>query len=707
LPVRIGLIGLSLLVVPVVMALSVAVYAYRTTVDETTARLAAIAPLLAQQATEVLSGTADLLAAIDRTAVADADLATHPLLASGASPLVALAAIASDGGTVAAVGIAAPALVELSRIRAFGAFRQGRAAPVVDAAADPHWFGREALVVALRRGSSADPFRGMLLAGVDAGVLRRFWEPVGAVGVAAVGLVDASGTPILLSGDGPSEAVLRAAIAGAAPADPSAPVLQGGNPLAGSAWLAVRHRIDGFDVDLVAVADWPAVRDRWWQDLVWTMGLAVPATGALILIAMLALRRAAQAQSSAQSVQAEMARRETAEARLRQTQKMEALGLLTGGVAHDFNNLLTAIQGNLRFLLREAPPEMIERLESIGLAVERGEQLSRQLLTFARPQPTQRTLLDVNDVVRQIMPLVERTVSAAVDVRIALTTMPCPIEVDRAVLELSILNLVANGRDAMPDGGTLTILTERVPRGLDGNPLVLLSVRDTGVGMPASIQERVFEPFFTTKEVGKGTGLGLSAVYGFVRQAGGSVQIESAPGFGTTVNLLLPESARRDPVATYPTTVQGAAAQAAAAAQGAAVQMVRARGLVLVVEDDALVRMVTVDGLREAGLEVIVAEDAPEALRVLEETGASLDAVVTDVVMPRGMSGIDLARVVRRRWPELALVVTTGYSATDIQTDELPVRHGILMKPFSIEELVDLLAHLIADDAANPQLALW
>lgn len=425
--------------------------------------------------------------------------------------------------------------------------------------------------------------------------------------------------------------------------------------------------------------------------------VVVPVSVAFALVTLFALRRAAQAQSSARRAQAEMERRESVEARLRQTQKMEALGLLTGGVAHDFNNLLTAIQGNLRVLRRDCPPEMAERLDSIGLAVQRGERLARQLLTFARPQAVQRTLLDVNEVIRQILPLVERTVSAAVDVRIALTTRPCPVEVERAGLELSILNLAANARDAMPDGGVLTIVTETIPRGLDGNPLVLLAVTDTGVGMPPSVQERVFEPFFTTKEVGKGTGLGLSAVYGFVRQAGGSVQIESAPGMGTTVNLLLPESARREAPVVH----------AAAPPAPVDFDVERARGLVLVVEDDALVRMVTVDGLREAGLEVIVAEDAPEALKVLEETGATLDAVVTDVVMPRGMSGIDLARVVRQRWPDLALVVTTGYSATDIPLDDLPVRHAVLMKPFSVDELVETLTRLLQADRAERQLALF
>jgi two-component system NtrC family sensor kinase len=281
-------------------------------------------------------------------------------------------------------------------------------------------------------------------------------------------------------------------------------------------------------------------------------------------------------------------------------------------------------------------------------------------------------------------------------VRIALTTRQCFVEVDRAGLELSILNLVGNARDAMADGGTLTVLTEHVPRGLDGRPLVLLSVTDSGVGIPLSLQERVFEPFFTTKEVGKGTGLGLSAVYGFVRQAGGSVQIESAPGLGTTVNLLLPESARREAPMFL--------AQAVPELAGA--PLAQPSGLVLVVEDDALVRMVTVDGLREAGLEVIVAEDAPEALKVLEEIGTTLDAVVTDVVMPRGMSGIDLARAVRKRWPDLVLIVTTGYSATDIPVADLPVRHAVLMKPFAVEELVATLTDLLQPDAAARQLAL-
>ncbi len=519
----------------------------------------------------------------------------------------------------------------------------------------------------------------------------ELWGPIAAMGLGAVRVVDREGRVLLGAGDpalGPQ---------GPPPQGAGLAAVHGGSAIRGDQWIAVRHDLAGHDAVLIVVAGWATIERHLHHDAAWMAVVALPGSVAFVLVTLLALRRAEQAQRSAGRARAEMMRRESVEAQLHQTQKMEALGLLTGGVAHDFNNLLTAIQGNLRILRRECPPDMADRLDSIGLAVQRGERLARQLLTFARPQALQRSLLDVNDVIRQILPLVERTVSAAIEIRIALTTRPCPVEVERAGLELSILNLVANARDAMPDGGVVTILTEHVPRGLDGRPLVLLSVGDSGVGMPPSVQERVFEPFFTTKDVGKGTGLGLSAVYGFVRQAGGSVQIESAPGLGTTVNLLLPESARREtPIL-----------MAEAPPEPAGAPVARSRGLVLVVEDDALVRMVTVDGLREAGLEVIVAEDAPEALKVLEETGTALDAVVTDVVMPRGMSGIDLARVVRQRWPELALIVTTGYSATDIPVDDLPVRHAVLMKPFAVDELVSTLTRLLQPDAAERQLALF
>lgn len=547
-------------------------------------------------------------------------------------------------------------------------------------------------LVAQAEATLADP------GGAGSASLAVGWAPVASTGIVAVRLVDREGRILVGSGDatagpgGPFPA-LPTTVADPRPVE----VIRGGSAVRGDQWVAVRQDLTGRDLALVAVFGSAAIDRHFRRDAAWMAVIAVPGSLAFVLVTLLALRRAEQAQLSARRAQAEMQRRESVEAQLRQTQKMEALGLLTGGVAHDFNNLLTAIQGNLRVLRRECPPETAERLDSIDLAVQRGERLARQLLTFARPQAVQRTLLDVNDVIHQIMPLIERTVNAAIDLRIALTTRPCPVEAERTGLELSILNLVANARDAMPDGGTLTILTEHVPRGLDGRPLVLLSVADSGVGMPPSVQERVFEPFFTTKEVGKGTGLGLSAVYGFVRQAGGSVQIESAPGLGTTVNLLLPESARRE----APVLMAQAAPEAAAAPPSLS------RGLVLVVEDDALVRMVTVDGLREAGLEVIVAEDAPEALKVLEETGTALDAVVTDVVMPRGMSGIDLARVVRQRWPDLVLIVTTGYSATDIPVADLPVRHAVLMKPFAVDELVETLTRLLQRDAAERQLALF
>lgn len=531
------------------------------------------------------------------------------------------------------------------------------------------------------------------------GSLAAGWGPVAATGIVAVRLVGRDGRILVGSGDATAGPGGPFPVLPPTAADPRpVEVIRGGSAVGGDPWIAVRQDLVGHDLAVVAVVGRAAIERHSRSDAAWMAVIAVPGSLAFVLVTLLALRRAEQAQRSARRAQAELERRESVEAQLRQTQKLEALGLLTGGVAHDFNNLLTAIQGNLRVLRRESPPDMADRLDSIGLAVQRGERLARQLLTFARPQAVQRSLLDVNDVIHQILPLIERTVGAAIDVRIALTTRPCPVEAERTGLELSILNLVANARDAMPDGGTLTILTEHVPSGLDGRPLVLLSVADSGVGMPLSVQERVFEPFFTTKEVGKGMGLGLSAVHGFVRQAGGSVQIESAPGLGTTVNLLLPESARRE----APVVMMAQAAPAPAEAPPA-----QSRGLVLVVEDDALVRMVTVDGLREAGLEVIVAEDAPEALKVLEATGTALDAVVTDVVMPRGMSGIDLARVVRQRWPDLALIVTTGYSATDIHVADLPVRNAVLMKPFAVDELVETLTRLLQPDAAERQLALF
>ncbi|MGD9508607.1 MAG: ATP-binding protein [Geminicoccaceae bacterium] len=392
-----------------------------------------------------------------------------------------------------------------------------------------------------------------------------------------------------------------------------------------------------------------------------------------------------------QRVERMLAERRQHEEVLRHAQKMQAVGLLAGGVAHDFNNLLTAISGQLRHLRRGVAEELRPAIQGIELAVRRGERVARQLLAFTRVEPAHSEAVDLREAVTRILPLLEKSLQGGYAVATELTAEPCPVQLDVADLELALLNLLTNARDAMPDGGAIRITVAREASGTDPGRVVL-GVHDSGSGMTPEVRERAFEPFFTTKGVGDGSGLGLAGVYGFARQNGGTAWIESEPGKGTSVfvavpagrPLQAPEPAEADPPTATPPGV-------AAAEQGRRV---------LVVEDDALVCMVTVDALEEAGYVVVAARNGVEALAVLEQEGATLSAVVTDLAMPGGVSGTDVAREVGRRHPDLALILTTGYTPDRIPTEEMPRRFAFVAKPFAAENLVERLKALLAQSPA-------
>ena len=391
-----------------------------------------------------------------------------------------------------------------------------------------------------------------------------------------------------------------------------------------------------------------------------------------------------------QRVEHMLAERRQSEEVLRHAQKMQAVGLLAGGVAHDFNNLLTAISGQLRHLRRGMPEGLRPAVEGIDLAVRRGERVARQLLAFTRVEATQREAVDLREAVRRMLPLLEKSLQGSYAIAPEFSLEPCPVQVDVADLELALLNLLTNARDAMPDGGTIQISVGRESSA--GSETVVLGVHDSGVGMPPEVRERAFEPFFTTKGVGQGSGLGLASVYGFARQSGGSARLDSRQGQGTSVYIVLPvsEEARAREVtsavapkptpAALPVTVPGRR--------------------VLVVEDDVLVRMVTIEALEEFGFTVIPADNGVEALAVLEQQGQTLDAVITDVAMPGGVSGIDLARRIGRSYPDLALIVTTGYVSDRLPVEEMPLRYAFVAKPFSSDDLVRRLMTLLAGPSA-------
>ena len=363
-----------------------------------------------------------------------------------------------------------------------------------------------------------------------------------------------------------------------------------------------------------------------------------------------------------------------AEEALRQSQKMEAIGQLTGGVAHDFNNLLMVATSGLDLMDRTQDPARLKLLkDGVRQAVERGATLTRQLLAFSRRTPLKPEVIDLGERIDGMKVLLDRSLREDINVEIRLEPGLWAVEIDPGQLEVALLNIALNARDAMPNGGLIVIAGTNRPdfdaHGLKGD-FVELSVTDAGQGMAPEMIIRAFEPFFTTKGVGKGTGLGLSQVYGFTRASGGDVTIASELGHGATVSLLLPRSTK--PLPPKP--------QAAPPADEGSTL----KGRLLLVEDDDGVAAVVTEMLTELGYQVRRAPAPAAALAALESDPA-FDMVFSDIVMPGGMNGIELAREIRRLRPELPILLTTGYSerASAAQADGL----HLLLKPYGIDAL--------------------
>jgi PAS domain S-box-containing protein len=393
------------------------------------------------------------------------------------------------------------------------------------------------------------------------------------------------------------------------------------------------------------------------------------------------------------SLVAEIEERNRAEAALRQAEKLAAIGQLTGGVAHDFNNLLTTISGNLELLEREVAAERGQRrLRAAAQAVDRGARLTQQLLAFSRKQVLAVEQIDLGDLVRGASELIERTAGGTVRLETRLAEGLWPIKGEATQIELALLNLATNARDAMPDGGTLTLATrnqrlDAAEGELAAGDYAVVSVADTGGGMEAAVAAKAFEPFFTTKSLGKGTGLGLSQVYGVARQLGGTARIRSRPGAGTTVELFLP----RDRSAAARTRPEPVVAPSRARESGAAE--------ILVVDDDGQVREVIATTLRSRGYVVHEAASAAEAMETLRgPAGASIRLMLIDFAMPE-TNGAALARAARRQRPDLRIVYLTGYA--DPESLEVAPEERLLRKPFHSAELVDAIEASLARAAAT------
>ncbi|MEH3158672.1 MAG: PAS domain-containing protein [Sphingomonas taxi] len=403
-----------------------------------------------------------------------------------------------------------------------------------------------------------------------------------------------------------------------------------------------------------------------------------------------ALPEGGKVYSTARDITEEKARQSALEATqeaLRQSQKMEAMGQLTGGVAHDFNNLLTPIIGALDMLMRRGTGTDRERrlIDGALQSADRAKTLVQRLLAFARRQPLQPVAVAIPSIAAEMVGLIDATLGPTIEVRVDLPADLPPVIADPNQLEMALLNLAVNARDAMPEGGVLTIGATResvagrhrtdLPRG----HYVRLYVADTGTGMDEATLARAVEPFFSTKGIGKGTGLGLSMVHGLVAQLGGRLMIDSTPGQGTTIELWLPVSPV--PVASD------------ADGPAPALPPVQANGTALLVDDEDLVRMSTADMLMRLGFAVVEARSAEEALRLIEAEPLP-DLVVTDHLMP-GMSGAELARTLRARHPGLPVLVVSGYA----DVGGIPIETARLAKPFRSADLAASLAQLIPDFA--------
>jgi signal transduction histidine kinase/CheY-like chemotaxis protein len=382
-----------------------------------------------------------------------------------------------------------------------------------------------------------------------------------------------------------------------------------------------------------------------------------------------------------------------------QAQKMEAVGQLTGGIAHDFNNLLTVVLGNIDLLSRKlnGDDRMQRQLSATRHAAERGQSLTQQLLAFSRRQHLQPQTLDVNTLVRQFEPLIRRAVGESIRLEVALCREPLVCEVDPAQLESALLNLAVNSRDAMPSGGTLAIALKHVAhdddlvrqnRTASPGPWIVLSLEDSGVGMPKDVVDRAFEPFFTTKEPGKGSGLGLSRVYGFVRQSGGFVTLASTVGVGTRLSIYLPPSAKSlsEPVAGNQLLVASTART----------------GTILLVEDDSGVLALVIEMLNDLGYRVMTASDAHGALEIIRR-GEPIDLILTDIVMPGGKTGVHLAAEARALRPDVKILLTSGYPGEALARHEpMDIEWPMIAKPFRQPELAARLQSLLEGRGEAP-----
>jgi two-component system, NtrC family, sensor kinase len=535
-------------------------------------------------------------------------------------------------------------------------------------------FGTPFFVLSRRRPSADGTFNGVIAVAVVPQYLEEFYALIGRSTGELYALIRADGKFLARYPQPPDR--LRAVGPGleAAVAEGRERAIRTGRSQIDGAERRVGYRkLEGFPVYAIAGIETSAIRGEWMSTMAGHLIFGVPATLFILFILAMALRRTRR-------LHAEAERREAAEAALRQAQRLEAIGHLTGGVAHDFNNLLMIVSGSAERLRRDLTSEKHTRLlDMIMNATSRGESLTRQLLAFSRRQMLTPAVIDLTQRLPELKDMLTRSLRDDIIAEVVVPGDSCAVKVDPSELELALLNLAVNARDAMPNGGTLTITVEPVlltgratEEGLSGD-FVAIGVADTGSGIAPDILPHVFEPFFTTKEVGKGTGLGLSQVYGFAKQSGGTATVTTTVGRGTAITLYLPRTQELPAPSTAPMKAEAPPRRA---------------GTVLVVEDSPEVAEVATAYFQQLGYMLKQVASANEALELLAKD-AKIDLVFSDILMPGGMNGLELGHAIRRRYPAMPLLLATGYS--DSARDAVEQGFIVLQKPFDLAALEQAL----------------
>jgi signal transduction histidine kinase len=615
----------------------------------------------------LLNRVGDLLgdASTDALRAREREIHLHLVrMADGLPQLQGIFVIGRDAHLVATNRLyPAPKDIDYSDRPAVRHHRGGGAQPFFSILQRSRATGEQFFDVSIRRAAVDGDFGGVLSTSLAPEYFQDFYSKVAGE--------DRSLNIVLLREDGavlarwPQPAVTREPPPTSAPASAPPP-----EPLVPAADLAMRddrigaHRVLARQpVHVVAWMEHSDMLAPWLRQLVLLAGLVLPAMVALLYVTSIALQRTRRSMQAVRALHEQTEHRQRVEEALRQAQKLEALGRLSGGVAHDFNNLLM-VMGNNVYLQRRLAPALAEspQLAAIERAIAAGTKLTRQLLSFSRRQALRPEQVTLQERMPVVLDMIKPALGAAIGVHARVAPQTRPIEVDIAEFELALLNLAINARDAMPDGGELHVDVGNTQDGEWGGRGVVVAVRDTGVGIAAADLPRVFEPFFTTKGAAHGTGLGLSQVHGFCERAGGTARIDSTPGNGTTVRMIFP-------------AVAAALANPVPADRDdtALLQGVR----VLLVEDNEEVAAGTAAVLRSMGCVVHREHDASRAMRQLEQRGRDFDIMLSDIVMPGATNGIELAMWARAAAPHLPTLLMSGYSdsmerAHALQLDVLP-----------------------------------